>query len=101
MQEDQIKQAIMVKEIFEERKTSLEITLEHFKTLKEVARSEKNKLKYDILVAECELSLEFVKDRLEKTTKVLDIHSRITSDDISFAEKMECVLEMIEIISDL
>lgn len=101
MQEDQIKQAIMVKEIFEERKTSLGITLEHFKTLKEVATLEKTKLKYDILIAECELSLEFVTDRLEKTTKVLNIHERVTSENISFTEKMECILEMIEIISDL
>lgn len=91
----------MLKEVFEERIESLRITQDYYETLKDTATTEKAKAKYDILSMEVELCLEFLKDRLATLNKVLEIHEKMQNNDISFAEKLECMVEIMEIMSDL
>ena len=101
MYDEQMKQAIMVKEIFEERDAELKISIEHHKLMKDISTNEKNKLRYDILIAELELAQEFIKDRLKITKKVLYISDKIKSDETPFDEKMDYIMELIRIINNL
>ncbi|AQR98136.1 hypothetical protein [Clostridium saccharoperbutylacetonicum] len=91
----------MLKEVFEERINSLNITKEYYETLKESVTTEKAKAKYDILSMEVELSLVFLNDRLEALTEVLEIHEKIENADLSFTEKLACMAKVMQIMNDL
>lgn len=91
----------MLKEIFEERINSLKVTEEYFSELKESATTERQKAKYDIMNMENELCLAVLTDRLETLNKVLELNDKIQNDNLSFVEKMDCMMEVIQIMNNL
>lgn len=91
----------MLKEIFEERINSLSVTEGYYSELKESATTERDKAKYDILSMENELCLAFLTDRLETLSKVLELNEKIENGNLSFVEKMDCMMEVMQIMNEL
>ena len=91
----------MLKELFEDRINSLSITEVYYTTLKNQTITEKVKSKYEILIMETQLCLDFLNQRLDKLNKVLELNKKIQNENVPFNEKIACMVEVSDIMQDL